>query len=424
MGDVPSRDRQLLLDQWARKDAKNDNSGPSCQSFDQRIQQITNLYTATVTTEFINGFRSRSDELLEKFADIEGRIQSNPDTFVARKEVDAVAAKAAADSHVLPKIIASDAEYQEWSMRFKTDLLQGVLNPKKKNVALHWGLLLFLLAVEAILNSRFFAETSEFGLLGGTMAAVTVSVVNVGLPLLVGYFTYKLYYNRIVWSKYVGLMLAVALVILAAKFNFEVAEYRDLLLISSSKPPSSLPEYYALLVIGGGIAIISFWKMFSFMDQFHRPRRCYRARLAAIEEYTMKALKPITDAQHEVQKLARQLSVAVANTDAFIAQQKLDFDHECEQATQMCNSDITVYYIEYAPLHADPDPDKPEFSVQDLAFSSGRVTMEKTIASLEHYRDAANSQCRPILAQVETGLDAAHKRFQAVVMASLPPSLP
>ena len=413
-------DRRQHLEQWARTDAKNDSVVPNWPSFDRRIEQVKNHHTATVITDFMDGFRSRSGALSDKFAEIQGKIEDDPKISVDRKDADVVASIAAADGEIRPRIVACQAEYKEWSDRFKTDLLQGVLNPKKQNTALHWGLLLLLLAIEAILNSRFFAETSEYGLLGGTMAAVTVSVVNVGPPILVAYFTHKLYYSKNAWLKYVGLVLAITLVILAVLFNYEVAEYRDRLLILADKPPSSLPEFYALLVIGFGIAVISFWKVFSFMDPFHRPRRCYLERKSAIDEYKVTALRPIIDAEKEIQSLKIQLDTTIAETHKLVSQEQIDFDYECDHAALDCNADVNYYYLIYHPLQTDPDPDMPEFKVQDFLFSPAKKAIDNTIQNLEKYGETANNEWRSKLAKAEEGLIEVHLKHQAVVIASLP----
>ena len=252
------------------------------------------------------------------------------------------------------------------------------------------------------------------------MAAVTVSVVNVGPPILVAYFTHKLYYSKNAWLRYVGLLLAIGLIVLAALFNYEVAEYRDRLLILADKPPSSLPEYYALLVIGCGIAVISFWKVFSFMDPFHRPRRCYSERKSAIDEYKAKALRPIIDAKQEIHSLKGQLDATIAKTFKLISQEQIDFTYQCDHATLQCNADVNYYYLIYHPLQTDPDPDMPEFEVQDFLFSPSKNTMDATIQNLKQYEEAATNEWRPKLAQAEEGLTEAHLKHQAVVIARLP----
>ena len=50
-------------------------------------------------------------------------------------------------------------------------------------------LAIILIAIEAVINAYLFSQGNEFGLLGGWLAAVIVSVVNVGCSAMLGYMT-------------------------------------------------------------------------------------------------------------------------------------------------------------------------------------------------------------------------------------------
>ena len=329
------------LDRWAQQDAQNDNAKGSehnFPSFDGRVQYIVQQYIETINQNFMDDFRSRFTDLLDGFTNIVDRLTSTPQTYV-KDIVNRVNTNiATADKRYAPNIASLQRELSDWEVRFPSGFHNGIANPKKQNAVWHWGVILFLLAVEVILNSRFFAETSEYGLLGGTMAAVVVSVVNVGLPILVGYFTHKLYYSKERSYRIIGLVLAALLVVFAAVFNYEVAEYRDHLLVNGGKPPSPLPEYFALLVIGGGIAVISFWKMFSFPDPFLRPRRCYQSKNDLVKDYENVSLKSIRDAQRTVSDTLQDVATQIQKAEQAIGSEKANFEFCCSRAIQNCNA--------------------------------------------------------------------------------------
>ena len=330
---------------------------------------------------------------------------------------------AAADKRYTPNIASLQRELSDWEVRFPSGFHNGIANPKKQNAVWHWGVILFLLAVEVILNSRFFAETSEYGLLGGTMAAVVVSVVNVGLPILVGYFTHKLYYSKERSYRIIGLVLAALLVVFAAVFNYEVAEYRDQLLVNGGKPPSPLPEYFALLVIGGGIAVISFWKMFSFMDPFLRPRRCYQSKDDLVKDYENVALKSIRDAQRTVSDTLQDVATQIQKAEQAIGSEKANFEFCCSRAVQNCNAMIDYYHLQYCPVKADPDPKKPELRDDQYDFSPAHKMVSNTIEHLEENCRRAKEEWLPLLEETKKGLVSTHQRFQAVVVANIQAAL-
>ena len=413
---------QTNLEHWAREDANNDNArGVDLEfpSFDGRIQHIIQHYTATITTDFIDNFQSRSKRLRDAFTDIFGRLIGDPEIFVQETLNLVNTAVSAAEKQCAPKITDLQKELSAWEERFHAGFHNGIANPKKQNHVWHWGLVIFLLAVEVVLNSRFFAETSEYGLLGGTMAAVAVSVVNVGLPILLAYFIHKLYFSRGVSNKGLGIILAISLVTFAAVFNYQVAEYRNNLLISGDKPPASLPEYFALLIIGGGIAVISFWKMFTFLDPFSRPRRGYDNRGLAIKEYEHIALEPLLDAQKSVSNILQAIALRIGQTRDAIQQEEADFDFRCSEAVRESVDKFGYYHLKYCPIKVDPDPQMPDIGPESFNFSSAQDLVSNTIRGLEEMCKKADSEWKPAAERTRQNLVTTHQKFQAVVVANI-----
>ena len=417
---------QSTLDQWAQEDAHSDNvkgAERAFPSFDGRVQHIIQHYTATVNKDFINGFQSRTENLQNEFTDIAGRLFGDPKTYVLETENHSHAAISKVERQLAPKITDLQRDLLGWKARFKSGFYNDIENPKKQNFAWHWGIILFLFAVEVILNSRFFAETSEYGLLGGTMAAIAVSVVNIGIPILAGYFTHKLYFSKSAIPKVSGLFLVVVLVVFVAVFNFLVAEYRDQLLISVGKLPSAPPEYLALLAIGSTIAVISFWKMFSFMDPFLRPRRCHENQQNAVHDYKDTALKPIKDAQAAVSSMRKDLRIQVEKAQKAKQSERDSFEFKCSETIRESNEKIGYYYLKYCPAKIDPDPKMPELREEQYDFSSAQELVSRTLEDLEKSCRKAENEWQPVLEEIEHSLASTHQRFQASVVAHIDAAL-
>ena len=411
------------IDNWAQEDARNDNATGFTEkfpSFDGRLNLIVQTYTGTITQDFVGAFQSRTDGLRIEFTNLAAQVINDPKTFSDKVIAQINAAIEAADKQFAPKITNLQRELQEWEKRFKSGFHNGIANPKKQNAAWHWGIILFLLAVEVVLNSRFFAETSEYGLLGGTLTAVTVSVVNVGVPILVAFFCHKMIYSKGKALKALGVLLAIIVIVaVAILFNYEVAEYRERLLATAEKPPSSLPEYIALLAIGGGIATISFWKMFSFMDPFTRPRRCHNNKEEAIAHYTNVALKSVKDAQSHVADAQEKIVTLVEKTRNAIQSERANFEVKCAEAVRQGNAKIGYYHLKYCPVKADPDPPPPELDDSVYNFAPAKKLVADTMTDLSNSCTTAHEVWQPLLDDTMQKLVETNKRFQAVVIAHI-----
>ena len=152
---------QTDIDKWAQEDAANDNATGLTEqfpSFDGRLNIIVQTYTRTIIQDFAEAFQSRTDSLRSEFTDLAAQVVNNPKTFVDKVIAQINAAISAADKQFAPKITDLQRELSEWEKRFKTGFQNGIENPKKQNAVWHWGIILFLLAGEVVLNSRFFAE--------------------------------------------------------------------------------------------------------------------------------------------------------------------------------------------------------------------------------------------------------------------------
>ncbi len=215
----------------------------------------------------------------------------------------------------------------------------------------------------------------------------------------------------------------ILLIVFAAIFNFEVAEHRDRLLVDGGKAPSAWPEYLALLAIGGAVAVISFWKMFSFMDPYLRPRRCHENREGAIEDYEDIALKSIRDGQQTVTDILQDIAIRVDKTQSIIQSEQADFEFRCSEAIREANEKIGYYHLKYCPVKVDPDPATPEMGEKHFDFSSAQGLVSNTIGHLDENCQRAKDQWQPLLEQTRQSLVSTHQKYQAVVVANIQAAL-
>lgn len=160
-------------------------------------------------------------------------------------------------------------------------------------------LLIMMITAEAGINAYLFSQGNEFGLLGGLLAAVIVSLVNVGLSTLFGYVAR--YIHRRNWLlKLFGLIVIIGWMAFAFAINFGVAHFRDGLesgvawrMAAEAAVPSLLAsplalasiESWLLVGIGALISILSFRKGWHSDDPYPGYGRVERALTTARARY-------------------------------------------------------------------------------------------------------------------------------------------
>ncbi|UZE97220.1 hypothetical protein [Alkalimarinus alittae] len=103
------------------------------------------------------------------------------------------------------------------------------------------GILVFALLIESLLNGFFFAKGSDFGLVGGVSIALIVSLLNISIGYLSGWWVFR-YKNHISrkWV-YCSTILFISTVVVSIVFNLLVAHYREALGVD--------PEHAATLAV-------------------------------------------------------------------------------------------------------------------------------------------------------------------------------
>lgn len=136
--------------------------------------------------------------------------------------------------------------------------------------------------VEAILNSYLFAKGSDFGLLGGVMQALMVSVVNAGaLAFVFGYVALPRTNHIKTKIKTIGFVLCAVTLLLVLTFNLAVGHYRGELIAGSAQPakdalnsfvssPTNLGdlEAWLLFLLGLSAFALAVYKFYTLDDPY------------------------------------------------------------------------------------------------------------------------------------------------------------
>jgi len=141
-------------------------------------------------------------------------------------------------------------------------------------------LLLFLLALESVINGQLFAERNEMGIVGGVVQAFLISAINIALGMLAGIYQRKMNLPN-VGGKLIGFSAVIAWLAIALPFNFAVAHFRDALETSATwgealhisvaeilTEPLGLDSLasWMLLIIGLLVTLVSFIKGLGMSD--------------------------------------------------------------------------------------------------------------------------------------------------------------
>lgn len=159
---------------------------------------------------------------------------------------------------------------------------------------------MILLLIETSLNGYLFAQNNALGLLGGILAALLVSISNVGVSGLFGFFS-KLTHHRNLFWKLVGLILIAIWVCYVVGFNLAVAHFRDAVEATGDWKASAgraVPDLLAqplglasieswlLCLIGAMMSFLAFLKGFHTDDPYPGYGKVSRAVTNARDDYS------------------------------------------------------------------------------------------------------------------------------------------
>ena len=156
-----------------------------------------------------------------------------------------------------------------------------------------------LLLIETALNGYLFAANNALGIAGGMIAAFLVSLANVGVSGILGYFA-KFARHRNLIFKFFGLLLMPAWVLYASGFNLAVAHFRDaveqsgdwtaaaevgLATLKANALGITNIESWLLIVVGMLISFMAFMKGWTTDDPYPGYGKVHRMTESARADY-------------------------------------------------------------------------------------------------------------------------------------------
>ena len=106
-------------------------------------------------------------------------------------------------------------------------LKRTAIYPESGEKILKWGLIVFFFAIELIGNSVFLSKSNEMGVVGASMEAFYISVLNIGTALLLGVMIVRGINHRSILRKLMTYLFLIPSFLLAVFFNLLVGHYRE-----------------------------------------------------------------------------------------------------------------------------------------------------------------------------------------------------
>ena len=358
------------LKKCAYDDARLDGHGDQFQHFNNRLKNLARFVDHTPVEQTIGRFQEWTDKVALTIDQIGNDI---PDSELERRRLEAEMQLHLqnVERQLSDKVRHKQQEMSSWQQRFGDSLQTHLVEPPKKNVVWLAGLILILLAVESIANSRFFAETSDLGLLGGTLAAITVSFGNVFVPLILAFFAHRWFYKPD-FIKNIGIGIILLFFVWVIGFNYLVAEYREDLLLEVERSTSTL-DYVLLFALGMIVGVLSFWKMWTHYDPYHEARKCMNDLKQLRDNFSHSALEPLTRKQQQFNKQLSHVAAIPNEIDRNLQETRVHYSAANDKAIKLANDVIDIYYRHYCVRKVDPDPVRPPAVSPDNAaqFSVG-----------------------------------------------------
>ena len=224
-------ERLLNIRKRARRAGVNNLPESDSEEMDPNIQAIHN-YFSKITDRFMGRVRDTISLRLQTWNLDSADLQQNDP-----KHLEALGNMAITETTEfiqVKKFQLQEMRKKELSHKrelnyFKADNELYRMANYPESLILHYGVLCLLVLLESVLNGQFFAKGSDFGLLGGTLMAVMISLVNIVPAVAIGAYPLRWTFS-IKWSwKIAGLLMMAGYFSVVVFLNLVVGHYRALL---------------------------------------------------------------------------------------------------------------------------------------------------------------------------------------------------
>ncbi|MDP7630606.1 MAG: hypothetical protein QGF03_08560, partial [SAR324 cluster bacterium] len=256
-----------------------------------------------------SGFQQIQDKLQTPFTDLKSKIQKRmEERLVARSKPEpepvytqflhlvSIEKLKAADQLAQKRRTERKRMLELREFRRANNLIREANYPL--TVIYHFGVMVLILAVEAAINSGFFAAASPYGLSGGFTQALVISFINVAFSFIFGWKLLPLFHHIELWRRGVGTVAMMGYVLLIGALALITAHYRAALTLSPESADSFAFERLVEDPMGIGavaslflifvtliIAVIGCMDGYAFDDPYPGYGRVYRSHMDSREDY-------------------------------------------------------------------------------------------------------------------------------------------
>lgn len=307
---------------------------------------------------------------------------------------------------------------------------------------LGYGLLIFIVVVETIINSYFFARASDFGLLGGAMQAAMVSIVNVLWSFVMAVIAYRGLHYRSAFRKMAAIIGVMIHICAAIAINLAVAHYRDLIAIDPAtamsltleklrQAPIELATLDAalLFIIGCVISLISVWKGYTFDDRYpgygaqdrkhQKSVRAYRSTRDSVIENSSETL---SDSFIRVDELINEQKKRVAHANSVLSSMKTingRFKSTQSAINDVLRSLLIIYRQENRAIRIEPEPKyfTQYFPTVEHSYALPPITThESKLSTLNDSIEIWQSKANDVKEELQLAIDALREEMQLLVL--------
>ena len=132
------------------------------------------------------------------------------------------------------------------AFRAEHKLLREADFPTGTKSYLHYSVLLVLVAFEALLNARFFAQGLDSGLLGGFTEAGIMAAINVSIAFFMGKFAVPYVNHCRIFQKMLGMLALMVAFTIMGCVGMGIAHYRDNLTAEVANPAKAALDSFLL----------------------------------------------------------------------------------------------------------------------------------------------------------------------------------
>lgn len=259
---------------------------------------------------------------------------------------------------------------------------------------------LTILVVESAMNSYFFADVHEFGIGGGFLTAIVISIINIGVATIAAWASRNFNHRRF-GRKFIGALFFFGAVSIVPVFNLGVAHFRNA--VEAGEPwkkaagfareriftnPLGLEsiEAWFLGIVGILLAIVAGLKTYHSCDPYPGYGRVWRKMWGAREAYAQKneeAIKAVTETRNKAveyltnasENAQAQISEAVSVSNELASLRNL-LGSFLKQCNQKANLLLAIYRNVNGRERTTPAPD--HFS-KDFSFDSYEIAPPQAV---------------------------------------------